>query len=480
MITATSVIEGKEKRGGGNQKRVVDPSNITKTVGNIAFSSKDIVNEAAESARNAQQVWAAKTGAERSQLLYKLAEEINNHAEELAVVASQEMGKPITEMKGEIQRAVQLFKYYAAEGVRPDGETIPSSAPNVLQYAKRVPLGVVTLITPWNFPVAIPVWKIAPALICGNTVIWKPAENASLTASKMMKIFEKAGLPDGVINVIIGKGRDVGQQLMEEAAIDGLSFTGSTEVGKKVAETCSRRNIKCQTEMGGKNPAIVLKDADLSKTAGTIVSGAFRSAGQKCTATSRVIVETEIVEELKKALIEEMKNVKVAPACDPEAFTGPVASEEQYNKVKKYAAMAHKDGNIVVEGALPEEDGYYIPPLIVENIDTNHALWKEETFGPIITLVTASNVEEAVQLCNDTIYGLSASIFTNSVSNAHYFLENAKAGMVRVNQETAGVEYQAPFGGMKSSSSHTREQGQAALDFYSETKTCAINYGWHY
>ncbi|WP_185819604.1 aldehyde dehydrogenase family protein [Salibacterium salarium] len=463
---------------GNDQKEIFNPSHLEQTVGKLSFSPKEVIGEAEKAAHAAQKEWAVKTGQQKSQILYKIADEITDHAEEIAALASKEMGKPITEMKGEVQRAVQLFKYYAAEGVRPDGDTIPSSAPDVLQYAKRVPLGVVGVITPWNFPVAIPVWKIAPAIICGNAVIWKPAENSTLTAFKMMEIFKKAELPDGLVNLVIGKGREVGQQLMDKAAINGLSFTGSTEVGSKVAETCASRNIKFQTEMGGKNSAIVLKDADVEKTASVLLSGALRSAGQKCTATSRIIVEKEAMEDLKEALRAEMANIHMAPADDTKAYLGPVASQEQYDKVSDYRRMAKKDGKVVAEGDQWNEEGYYISPLIVEDIDTNHALWKEEVFGPIIVLMPAQDVKEAVAMCNDTVFGLSASVFTNNLSEAHYFLDYTKAGMVRVNQETAGVEYQSPFGGMKASSSHTREQGQAALDFYSETKTYAINYAW--
>ncbi|WP_156911864.1 aldehyde dehydrogenase family protein [Salibacterium aidingense] len=478
MITAVSIINGKEMQETVGEKQVWNPSDLTSQVGTIMYSPKESVRKAEQAAVSAQKEWGAKTGAQKSQLLYQLADAISTHAAEIAAAGSDEMGKPITEMKGEVQRAVQLFKYYAAEGVRPDGDTIPSSAPHVLQYAKRVPLGVVGVITPWNFPAAIPVWKIAPALICGNAVIWKPAENASLTAYKMMEVFKEAGVPDGLINLLIGRGREVGQHLLEEASIDALSFTGSTEVGRKAAKTCAARNIKYQTEMGGKNPAIVLKDADMKKTAAALLSGAFRSAGQKCTATSRVIVEEGVKEKLKEALLQEMQHVQVKPAREEEAYSGPVASKEQFEKVRHYHALAKKDGNVIAEADIPSQHGYFISPLIVEAIDTSHELWREETFGPIIVLVSASDTHEAISLSNDTVFGLSASVFTNNLSEAHRFLEETNAGMVRVNQETAGVEYQAPFGGMKESSSHTREQGQAALSFYSETKTCAVNYGW--
>ncbi|WP_018923045.1 aldehyde dehydrogenase family protein [Salsuginibacillus kocurii] len=478
MLIATSILNNSKVSETNEQRECYNPSHLTELVGRIDLSPNSVVKEAETAAISAQKEWTKQTGAQKSQLLYTMAEALSNHAEDLAELGSKEMGKPITEMKGEVQRAIQLFKYYASEGVHPDGDTIPSSAPNVLQYAKRKPLGVVGVITPWNFPIAIPVWKIAPALICGNSVIWKPAENATLTAFKMMEIFISNGLPEGLINLIVGKGKDVGNELLENTNLNAVSFTGSTGVGQMVAEKCAKRNIKFQTEMGGKNPAVVLNDADVNKSAKAILSGAFRSAGQKCTATSRVIVEEHIMNDFKKALQDEMRNVVVAPAEEGSAYAGPVASEDQYRKVKRYYDLAKEDGKVVAENSIPDENGYFISPLIVEGIGTEHQLWKEEVFGPLIMLVPTKDVQEATELANDTEFGLSASVFTNNLSEAHYFLEHTEAGMVRVNQETAGVEYQAPFGGMKLSSSHTREQGQAALAFYSEMKTYAINHGW--
>jgi aldehyde dehydrogenase (NAD+) len=389
-----------------------------------------------------------------------------------------EMGKPIMEMRGEVMRGVNLLRYYAAEGVRSNGSVIPASEVNVLQYTKRVPLGVVGIITPWNFPVAIPIWKIAPALICGNTVIWKPAEFGSLTASRLTEVFAEAQLPAGVLNLVIGKGRRIGDALLNQTELNGVSFTGSTATGLHVAECCAKRNIKYQTEMGGKNAAVVLKDANLEKAVPMIMSGAFRSAGQKCTATSRVIVEQAIFEPFVDALRKAVSAVKLAPALDPSAYLGPVASAGQYETVMSYVSMAREQADIVAEGEGFAEvnDGYFIRPLVAAGVDADHPLLQEEIFGPLVTVLQAEDFDESVELCNKTVFGLSASLFTQDLANGHRFLHEAQAGMVRVNQETAGVEYQAPFGGMKLSSSHTREQGQSALDFYSEVKTCAINF----
>ncbi|NBI28743.1 aldehyde dehydrogenase family protein [Chengkuizengella marina] len=456
---------------------VKNPSNLQEEVGVIHLSDESQVYQAEQSSKQAFKQWSKLTGAARSEYLYKMAASLEKYSEELATLASSEMGKPITEMKGEVTRGIHLLRYYAGEGVRADGSIIPSSDVNVLQYSQRVPLGVVGVITPWNFPVAIPIWKFAPALICGNTVIWKPAEIASLTATKMAEIFEEAGLPAGVLNLVIGKGRVIGDTLLEKIELNGLSFTGSTETGRKIAATCASRNIKYQTEMGGKNAAIILNDADLSKTIPMVISGAFRSSGQKCTATSRIIVQKDIypsfIEQIQKAV----SHIKITNALDPTAYLGPVASKSQFDIVNSYAEIARSQAEIIAECHTSiTEEGYYIKPLIASGVQANHQLVQEEIFGPVAVTLQAENFEEAIDLCNQTIYGLSASLFTTDLSKAHRFLNEANAGMVRVNQETAGVEYQAPFGGMKLSSSHTREQGQAALSFYSEIKTCAIKH----
>jgi len=477
FVQAVNFINGERILGKSETVTVKNPSDLSEVIGEITYSTSDQVREAVVAARNAFTHWRRLTGTERGQYLYKIGEEIKKHLNEIAELASKEMGKPLEEMKGEVVRGVNLFNYYAAEGVRSVGDVVPSSAPNVLQYTKRVPLGVVALITPWNFPVAIPIWKLAPALICGNTVIWKPAENASLTAYKLLEIFEKAGIPEGVINLVIGRGKDVGAYLSEEADIDALSFTGSTNTGTTIASNCAKRNVKYQTEMGGKNAAIVLNDADLDSAISSIISGAFSSAGQKCTATSRIIVEEGIYDQFIEKLKIKMDTIKLGHALKPGTFLGPVASKEQYEKVKHYVQLAKNDAEVVYENQDSiHYDGYYIHPLIVSGVSSQHPLFQEEIFGPVAAVIKVKHYDEAINVFNNSQYGLSGAIFTEDLHHALQFLEDAEIGMVRVNQETAGVEYQVPFGGMKQSSSHTREQGQMALDFYSIVKTCAIKY----
>ena len=457
---------------------VMNPSALQEQVGVLHLSGKSDVLQAVQAARMAFSGWAGLPAPKRGEHLSRLAVALEANLKELATLASREMGKPITEMKGEVIRGVNLLKYYAAEGVRSFGSVIPAYDTNILQYTKRVPLGVVGLITPWNFPVAIPIWKLAPALICGNTVVWKPAEYASLTATKMAEIFHFAGLPDGVLNLVIGKGSRIGDTLLEECDLNAVSFTGSTGTGLRVASTCAKRNIKYQTEMGGKNAAVVLKDADLDKTVPAILSGAFRSAGQKCTATSRIIVERDIAPAFTEAMQKAVQSLNIRPALDPAAYLGPVASSSQFQSVMSYVQMAREQAQVIAEcrQKVTESQGHFVYPLLVRGIESNHALVQEEIFGPLAVMLEADNYEHAVDLCNRSIFGLSASVFTKDLSNGLRFLDDAQAGMVRVNQETAGVEYQSPFGGMKMSSSHSREQGQAALDFYSDVKTCGISY----
>jgi acyl-CoA reductase-like NAD-dependent aldehyde dehydrogenase len=472
-------IGGEWVKPNAGQLRIKNPSNTAEETGIVWLSNATDVRNAIEAAHAALPHWADLTPATRADYLHKAAQLLEQQSTAIAELASREMGKPISEMKGEVLRGVNLLRYYAAEGVRAIGCVIPASQGSVLQYTKRVPLGVVGIITPWNFPIAIPIWKLAPALICGNTVVWKPAEDASLSATRLAQVFADAGLPAGVLNVVHGQGGVVGQALVQEGDIEAISFTGSTVTGMKVATQAASRNIKYQTEMGGKNAAVVLHDANLKVAVPAIVSGAFRSAGQKCTATSRVIVEKAVYTDFVRALQEEVSKLYIGSALDPRSYSGPVASLAQYEKVSSYVKLAEDEATTVAKAPLQVEpaSGYYIAPLVVEGVDVSHRLVQEEVFGPLMTLLPVDDFNQAVALCNQTLYGLSASIFTEDLKNALRFLDEAEAGMVRVNLETAGVEYQAPFGGMKMSSSHSREQGQAALDFYSQVKTCAVYYG---
>lgn len=457
---------------------VIDPSRLDHQLGVLHLSDSDMALQGAEAARLALSGWARLPAAKRGEYLYRIAQLLSMHQEEIARLASSEMGKPIGEMRGEVMRGVHILRYYAGEGVRANGSVIPAGEANILQYTKRVPLGTVAIITPWNFPVAIPIWKIAPALICGNTIVWKPAEAASLTATRLVKLFAEAQLPPGVVNLVVGKGRAIGSALLEKGNLDGASFTGSEATGLQLAKICAEKNMKYQAEMGGKNAAIVLADANLPQLLPQLVSGAFRSAGQKCTATSRIIVEDPIYDAVVEALSKEIASLQAGPALDESSYLGPVASREQLDKVEMYCSMAREEGSIIAEGRISVDPstGYYVTPKLATGFPVQHALAQEEIFGPLAIVLRARDFEHCLALCNETVYGLSASLFTRNLPKAMRFFEEAQAGMLKVNQETAGVEYQAPFGGMKLSSSHSREQGASALEFYSQVKTCAINF----
>jgi len=338
---------------------------------------------------------------------------------------------------------------------------------------------VVGVITPWNFPVAIPMWKIAPALIYGNTVVWKPATETAVTAVKLAECFHEAGVPAGVLNLIIGSGSVVGQGIAEHPGIHGITFTGSNGVGKRISQAAVARGAKYQLEMGGKNPVIVAKDADLELAVNATISGAFRSTGQKCTATSRVIVEKEIYPAFKEKLLEKTRELKIGDGMDASTWLGPCASESQMETVLSYIRKGQEEGaRLLCGGRRLQEgklaDGFFVEPTVFENVTPDMTIFREEIFGPVIALVQAENLEEAIRLANDSDYGLSASIFTRDIGNVLTFVRDMEAGLVRVNEETAGVELQAPFGGMKQSSSHSREQGTAAIEFYTAVKTVYI------
>lgn len=455
---------------------VYNPAHHQEMVGTIGQSGARDVDQAVSAAQLALGGWKKLGAIERGNRLFQAALLLEAHVDEMAALASREMGKPIGETRGEAMRAVAILRYYAGEGYRSVGDVIPAANSTTLQYTTREPLGVVGIITPWNFPLAIPMWKIAPALIYGNTVVLKPAEWSSLSAARLVEWMAPL-LPPGVLNLILGLGSQAGEALVQHEGINGLSFTGSSGVGAHIAEVATKRGVKYQTEMGGKNPVVVAADADLDLAMETVVSGAMRSAGQKCTATSRVIVMRDIHRAFVTRLSERLAQLKQGDPLDPETYLGPVVSRPQRDKIHDLIAKGSQEGaRLVVGGRIDDAlaEGYYIPPTLFDEVDPLATIAQEEIFGPVVGVIPADSLAKAIEIANNVRYGLSASVFTRDLRTAMTFVNEMEVGMVRVNEETAGVELQAPFGGVKASSSHSREQGRAAIDFYTHLKTVAI------
>lgn len=457
----------------------VSPMNKDEIFGSVQNSTQKDLEEAVKSAKKAKKSWRKLGQHARGQLLFKVADILEERIEEIGETMTREMGKTLPEAKGETTRGVAILRYFAGEGMRKNGDVIPASDNEALMFSKRVPNGIVGVITPWNFPVAIPIWKIAPALVYGNTIVFKPATEASVTAAKVIECFSEAGFPDGVLNFITGSGSVIGRGIVDHPDINALTFTGSEDVGKGVIKSAADRGIKSQVEMGGKNPVIIANDADIEKAVSAVISGAFSSTGQKCTATSKVIVEKDIYETFKEKLVEETKKITVGNGLEKKNWMGPCASENQFNIVKSYIEIGKKEGaKLITGGEVIKGDeydkGFYITPAIFEEATANMRIVQEEIFGPVIALIKVENVEEAIQVANDTKYGLSASIFTSNIGSFMEFMDEIEAGLVRINAESAGVELQAPFGGMKGSGFGSREQGEAAQEFYTEIKTVFI------
>jgi aldehyde dehydrogenase (NAD+) len=457
----------------------INPANRNEIVGYVQKSPVEDLNAAVDAAKEAQKSWKKLSGAERGNYLYKVADILESRLNEIAETMTREMGKTFPEAKGETARGVAILRYYAGEGMRKVGDVIPSTDPGALMFTNRTPLGVVGVITPWNFPVAIPIWKMAPALIYGNTVILKPAQEVAVTAAKVIECFEEANLPSGVINLVTGSGSVIGQGLTDNPDVNAITFTGSDTVGKQVGQGALARGAKYQLEMGGKNPVIVADDADLDLAVEATISGGLRSTGQKCTATSRVIVHRAVYETFKEKLVSKVKEITVGNGLQDGIWMGPCASESQLNTVLSYIEKGKEEGATLLVGGNRCVDadcaaGFFVEPTVFEDVNNNMTIAQEEIFGPVLALIKVDTMDEAIEVANDVQFGLSASIFTTNIQKMLHFIEDMDAGLVRINAESAGVELQAPFGGMKQSSSHSREQGQAAIEFFTSIKTVFV------
>jgi aldehyde dehydrogenase (NAD+) len=443
----------------------------------VSLAGPEVVDEAVAAAAGSFADWRATPPPARGDVLRRAADLVDERADQIGRDLAREEGKTLAEAIGETRRAAAIIRYYAGQTLEPDGETYPSHSAVTFLYARREPLGVVAAITPWNFPIAIPAWKIAPAIAYGNTVVWKPAEIVPLTSTHLATAFADAGLPDGVLNLVLGRGSVVGDGLVTHDRVDAITFTGSNSVGRSIQLKATEAGKKVQLELGGKNPAIVLADADLELAAEQLARGAFLSAGQKCTATSRVIVERPVLDELTERLATLASSWPVGDPLDEATKVGPLSSEAQLETVSGYLELAEREEARVLSGGGPrrENGGYFVEPTVLTGLPTTSRVVREEIFGPVAAVLPAGSYAEAVALANDTPFGLTAALFTRDLGRALQFARDIRAGVVKVNQETAGLEFQVPFGGMGESSSGSREQGKVARDFFTQWKTVYLD-----
>ncbi len=463
----------------GREIEVRNPADQNEIVGKGFLASRHEAGAAITAASEALPAWSRMPAPKRGEIVERAGDLLRAEQDEVARLLTREEGKTVAEAKGEIYRAYNVLNYTAGQSRRMGGLTIPSELPRNFAYTIRQPLGVVALITPWNFPICIPAWKIAPALVAGNTVVFKPSSLTPLTAAMLVDIFERAGLPAGVLNLLVGSSADVGDVITRDHRVRGISFTGSSENGTLIYGSCASRGVKAQCEMGGKNPVIVLEDADLNLAADGIVSGAFGSTGQRCTATSRAIVLDSIADELIGRMIERISKWKLGNGLDPDVQMGPVVSADQLKTVERYIETGKREGaKLVTGGARPAglPRGFFIEPTIFDNVRPEHRIAREEIFGPVLSVMRAKNYEQALEFANTSEYGLTSSIYTNDASRIFDFCERIETGMVHVNSPTVGGEAHIPFGGMKSSGVGEREQGPGALDFYTDVKVIYIDY----
>jgi alpha-ketoglutaric semialdehyde dehydrogenase len=467
---------GGEFTAGANASRNINPSDTNDIIGEYAQGSVTDVSHAVAAAKAALPAWSRSTPQIRFEVLNKASIEILARKEELGGLLSREEGKTLAEGIGEVVRAGQIFAFFAGECLRPGGEVISSVRPGVGVEITREPVGIVGMITPWNFPIAIPAWKIAPALAWGNCVVIKPADLVPGSAWALVDIIQRAGLPKGVLNLVMGRGSVVGQALLEHEDVHAISFTGSVATGRKVAATCITSNPmkKVQLEMGGKNPLVVLDDADLNIAVEVAINGAFFSTGQRCTASSRLIVQAGIHDRFVEACIERLKSIIVDDALKEGTQIGPVVDQSQLDQDLQYIQIARDEGaKLVFGGELLKRKtpGFYLQPALFTETTNTMRISREEVFGPVANVVRVRNYDEALALANDTEFGLSAGICTTSLKYATHFKRNSEAGMVMVNVPTAGVDYHVPFGGRKGSSYGSREQGTYAREHYTTVKT---------
>jgi aldehyde dehydrogenase (NAD+) len=459
----------------------VNPADTRDVLGLVPLSTVAEAKRAVEAAQAASPAWRDTPAPVRGRILYEAWLLLQKEKDELARILTREEGKTLKESLGEIQRTINILEFTAAFGRRQGGETLPSELPRNFCYTLRQPLGVVACITPWNFPVAIPVWKIAPALVAGNTVVFKPATLTPETGTAVVSIFERAGVPRGVLNMVLGSGGTVGDALLDHERVRAVSFTGSNDVGSDIYARGAKRLIRVQCEMGGKNPVVVLEDADLDLAVEATAQGAFGSTGQRCTATSRVIVEERIADAFVEKLAARAAKVRVGNGQAAETDMGPAVDKAQLETDLKYLAIGQEEGATLVGGGRrltggAYDHGYFVEPTVFDRVRSSMRIAQEEIFGPIVSVVRVRSFEEAVEAANSVRYGLSSSIFTTDATRVFRFVDAIETGIVHINSGTPGGEAHLPFGGMKATGVGPREQGTDALDFFTEVKTVYVDY----
>ena len=482
MTTYRNYIAGRwEESTSARTAENINPANTSDVLGTIKLATRDEARRAVEAAHDAFREWRSTPAPTRGRIVARAARLLEDNKEELAQLLTREEGKTVAESRGELQRAANVADFCAGEARRLNGETIPSELPLNFAYTIKQPLGVVACVTPWNFPVAIPVWKIAPALVAGNTVVFKPATLTPATAVRVTEIFAEAGIPAGVLNLIIGSGSEAGDEIINHPAVKALSFTGSTETGLKLYEQVARRGARAQCEMGGKNPVVVLEDADLDLAVESTAQGAFGSTGQRCTATSRAVVVQEIADEFVRRVAARAESMRIGAGLDPQTEMGPSVDEGQFNTVLRYVNIGREDGaELVCGGTRAEGDcldrGFFVRPTVFDQVTPDMRIAREEIFGPVLSVLRVKDFDEALAVANDSEYGLSSSIFTNDSARVFRFVEEIETGMTHVNSPTTGGEAHVPFGGIKATGVGDREQGSTALDFYTELKVVYVDY----
>lgn len=457
-----------------------NPANTKEIITIFPRSNAQDVDNAVKAGRAALESWSRTPAPKRAHYLFKAAQILESRKDDLGKVVTREMGKILPEGLGDVQEAIDMCYYMAGEGRRLQGETVPSELANKDAKTIREPLGVVGLITPWNFPIAIPSWKIAPALVCGNTVVFKPSQFTPLCATKFVEIFAEAGIPPGVLNLVHGAGNEVGDAIVRHRGIDAVSFTGSSSIGRKVQETCSLTGKGCAAEMGGKNAIIVMDDANLELAVDGALWGGFGTTGQRCTAASRIIIHEKVFDKFVKQLVARAKKLKLGNGLDKNTDVGPVVNDEQYKKVLDYIEVGKREGAKLLTGgkaAKAKEKGYFIEPTIFIS-KPGARIEQEEIFGPVVTLIKVKNYEEAIRVANGTKYGLVSSIYTQDVNISARAEKDLNTGIVYINAPTIGAEVHLPFGGAKASGSGHPEAGGrgGAIDFYSRIKVIYRDY----